>query len=467
MLLRSLTICAASVIALAFTTPVTALVPVDGLQDPAFGEAGRTFVDLTSLSAAGGLAYALALAPSGLIYVGGTSNDGRFVIARMSANGARDQGFGSFGLARDRPSGAPSGYFNLGDLTVLPDGRPLAAGSVSDTNTDVVLCRYNVAGNLDTSFDGDGCSRIALDLIAGGDETAEAMLPLPDGKFLLVGTVETAAFNGASAAGLLMRVNADGSLDTSFGTGGYRVLTVLNSSTYISSLARLGDGSLLVAGGYRPGGPGSQLNRYVAKYSAGGALLSAFGNNGVVTVGFDDFVAGGNANDFQADVLVDSQGRIYDCGASRSDGPLLINVSVARYTANGQLDPGFGTGGRIYRSFNDLNNVSYVYGCTLQRDRLVAAMHTGSVGGSFEMGLMRFLDDGSTDPSFGAGGSISYPIDIAGNGIGHEVAARVLPQGDNLLVYGSASPQDQCCTEPYGFVVIRALTDRMFRDGYE
>lgn len=467
MLLRSLTICAAAVLGLSLTTPATALPPIDGLQDPAFGEAGRTFVDLTSLSASGGYASALALAPSGLIYVGGTSNDGRFVIARMSANGVRDQGFGSFGLARDRPSGALTGYFSLGDLTVLPDGRPLAAGSVGDASADVALCRYNVAGNLDTSFDGDGCARIALDLIVGGDEGAYAMLALPDGKFLLAGVAETANFNGGSQSGLLMRVNADGSLDTSFGIGGYRVLNVLNSSTTISSLTRLGDGSLLVAGSYRPGAPGTQLNRFVAKYSAGGALLSAFGSNGVATVGFDDYVAGGNTNDFAAGVLVDSQGRIYDCGASRSDAPVLVNVSVARYTANGQLDPGFGTGGRIYRSFNDLNNVSFVYGCTLQRERLVVSMHTGIVSGSFELALMRFLDDGSTDPSFGAGGSISYPIDIGGNGNGHEVAARVLPQGDNLLVYGSASPQNLCCTEPYGFVVIRTLTDGMFRDGYE
>jgi hypothetical protein len=40
-------------------------------------------------------------------------------------------------------------------------------------------------------------------------------------------------------------------------------------------------------------------------------------------------------------------------------------------------------------------------------------------------------------------------------------------QGEHLLVYGSASPVNACCSEPYGYVLVRALTDAMFRDGFE
>lgn len=452
--------------ATAHATPV-----LDGLQDPAFGVAGRVIVDVSSQSLDGEYASAIAEAPSGVLYIGGgNANTGRFVIARTSAQGVRDLGFGTGGLARDRPSGDLNSPHHLYALAVQADGKPVAAGSaLTGVNSDVVICRYNVAGNLDSSFGGDGCVRHALDQIAGGRDAAYALTLLPDGKFLLAGAVETALHNGGESEGLLMRLNADGGLDGSFGVGGLRTLSVQNGTTSISGLVRGPDGSLYVTGSYAA--PASPFNRerFVAKYSANGALIAAFGSGGVSTLSFDDYVSGTTSNDLPANILLDSQGRVYACGASRRDGPVLVAVAIARYTPSGQSDSSFGVGGRIYRSFNDLNDVSYAQDCALQRDRLVVAMHTGSVAvaGSFALGLMRFLDDGSTDPEFGAGGSINYPLDIGGAGVGHEISGRVLVQGPHLLLMGSASPQNPCCNGPYSYAVVRALGDRIYGDGYE
>jgi uncharacterized delta-60 repeat protein len=446
---------------------VPALAPIDGLQDPAFGVAGRVHVDLTSVTPAGALLDRVAQAPSGVLYLGGSLPTGHIVIARTSANGVRDTGFGTLGLARARPVNDASSIYALEDMVVLADGKPLVVGfASSNANNDIAICRYNVAGNLDASFGGDGCQRIALDLVPGGDELATKVVVLPDGKFMLAGYADTPAFNGGDNTAFLMRLNADGTLDTSFANVGYRLLNVLNRSTTALGLVRAADGSLYLHGIYRQVNSEFRFDRFVARYSSAGALLGSFGNSGIATVGFDDFAPTPSA-DLAGDLLIDSQGRLYDCGSSRTDGPLLVTVSVARYLPNGQLDASFGTGGRIYRTYNDLNAVSFVRGCTLQNDRLVAALHTGGVDFSYELALMRFLEDGSTDPSFGAGGGMTYPIDIGGNGIGHEASVRVLPQGDNLIVYGSASPVNGCCTEPYGFVAVRALTDRMFRDGFE
>lgn len=454
----------AALTAALFTT--TAIAQNDGALDAGFGNGGRVYIDSTGVSPDGAILEEVAQAPSGVLYLGGSAA-GRMVIARVSANGVRDTNFGTFGLARDRPVNDALSAYNLNDLVVLPDGKPLAVGSAtSNSNVDIAVCRYNVAGNLDSSFGGDGCQRIALNLVTDGEEVATSVTPLADGKLILSGYLETPSFNSGRHQAMLMRLNADGTVDTSFANVGYRVLDVQGFSTTASSVLRAADGSYYLHGIFRSGGPSGQFDRYIARYTSSGALVGSFGNGGIATASFDD-LAPNAAFDFPGDVLIDSQGRIYDCGSSRSDGPLLVTVSVARFLPNGQPDPSFGNGGRIYRTFNDLNAVSVVNGCTLQRERLVVGLHTGGLNFSYELALLRFLDDGSTDPSFGAGGGLTYPIDIGGNGIGHEAAVRVLNQGEHLLVYGSASPANACCTPPYGYVMVRALTNAVFRDGFE
>jgi uncharacterized delta-60 repeat protein len=441
--------------------------PLDGLPDPGFGIAGRAIIDISSLSVGGERAVAIAQASSGTLYVGGGGlNTGRFVIARLDANGAQVMSFGTNGLARAKPANDATLDFTMGDLKTAADGRPLAAGSATGADdSDVVLCRYNVAGNFDTSFGGDGCVRHELDLIANGSESANALAVLPDGKFLLAGSIETTNFTFPDSTALLLRLNADGSVDPSFGVNGMRTLNVANRSSTAHSIMLGSDGSIYVGGTFKPAGA-FDFDRFVAKYTANGALVGSFGSNGVAQISFDDFDANEDTLDSAGSLLIDDQDRIYDCGASRSFNPgTLIVLSAARLTPQGQLDASFGSGGRVYRPFNDLNEVSFVNGCTLQGSRLVAAMHTGSTS-DFRLALMRLAEDGSSDPTFGAGGSIEYPIDLGGGGVGHELGVAVINQGEHLLVLGSASPVP-AVSSPYSYVVVRALRDEVFRGDFE
>lgn len=154
---------------------------------------------------------------------------------------------------------------------------------------------------------------------------------------------------------------------------------------------------------------------------------------------------------------------LYPHGIYRQMDPdFRFDRFVARHCPSGALLGSFGTGGRIYRTSNDLNAVSFVRGCTLQNDRLVAALHTGGASFSYELALMRFLEDGSTDPGFGASGGMTYPIDIGGNGIGHEASVHVLPQGD--ICPSTAAPRRSSGAGRDG---ARALTAPMYRHGFE
>lgn len=333
----------------------------------------------------------------------------------------------------------------------------------------MVLCRYNVAGNFDTSFGGDGCVRHELDMIPNGSEAANALVVLPDGKFLLAGSIETTNFTFPDSSSLLLRLNADGSVDQSFGVGGLRTLNVANSSSAAHSIALGSDGSIYVGGTFKPANEPFDFERFVAKYTDSGALVGSFGSNGVAQISFDDFDANEDTLDSGGSLLIDDQDRIYDCGASRSFNPgTLVVLSAARLTPQGQFDGSFGSGGRVYRTFNDLNAVSFVNGCTLQGSRLVAALYTGNTGpgSDLSLALMRLAEDGSSDPTFGAGGSIEYPIDLGGGGVGHELGKAVINQGEHLLVLGSASPVP-AVSSPYSYVVVRAVRDEMFRDDFE
>ncbi len=99
---------------------------------------------------------------------------------------------------------------------------------------------------------------------------------------------------------------------------------------------------------------------------------------------------------------------------------------------------------------------------------MVAALQAGNPGvdADYSLALMRLREDGGSDTTFGAGGSIEYPIDLDGNGVGHELGKAVINQGEHLLVLGSASPIP-AVGSPHSYVVVRALRDEVFRGDFE
>src|SRR5207248_10643108 len=99
-------------------------------------------------------------------------------------------------------------------VAVQTDGKVVAVGSRSN---DFVVARYNTDGSLDTTFGTGGIKTIDFALGNGDDDFASDVAVQADGKIVVVGTASTAA-NGDDFA--IARLNADGSLDTSFGTGG-------------------------------------------------------------------------------------------------------------------------------------------------------------------------------------------------------------------------------------------------------
>ena len=179
--------------------------------------------------------------------------DGKLVAAGWDASQS------AFGLARYNTNGSLDSTFGTGGTVSTPigvdtygasalvlqsDGKLVAAGNAwKDTvDADFAAIRYNANGSLDTSF---GTGGKVTTSFGSQEDDAYALVVQPDGKLVAAGVV----FNGVRWDFALARYNTDGSLDTTFGTGGKVITAVGTGDDVAFALALQPDGNL-VAGGY-------------------------------------------------------------------------------------------------------------------------------------------------------------------------------------------------------------------------
>lgn len=222
-----------------------------------------------------------------------------------------------------------------------------------------------------------------------------------------------------SAVGVASLEAARGDLDPTFGSGG-KVTTDFGGVEMGWGIALQRDGKAVVAGDrFDPGADGFVLTRYTTR----GALDPTFDGDGKVTTDF------GGPFDGAGDVVVQADGKIVAVGF----GPL--DFAVARYNADGSLDGGFGTGGRLLTGFGP-NSIEGANAVMLQPDgKIVAAGRTRARGGRYDFALARYLPNGALDPSFDSDGLVVTAITAADDDV-FDLAL----QSDGKLVAGGWSP---------------------------
>lgn len=206
---------------------------LDGTLDPTFGVAGKVTTDFTDIASADVFAKALVLQDDGKLIAAGSAGAGAdFALARYNSNGSLDATFGTGGRVLTNFGGTGRLYA----LVRQPDGKLVGAGTPSFT-----LARYNSDGTLDVSFGTDG--KVTTDVGSGGS-SAFALALQSDGKLVAAGG---GLAQGGLGQGLaLARYNVDGSLDTTFGTGGEVVSPDVGFVAF--ALVVQPDGKLVAAG---------------------------------------------------------------------------------------------------------------------------------------------------------------------------------------------------------------------------
>jgi uncharacterized delta-60 repeat protein len=203
----------------------------------------------------------------GTVLLAGTtlSSDTRqqLYVARIKADGTPDASFGTTGAGyTDVQAREPGSSDSQGQaLAVAPDGSIYVAGNADDSGDHQAMSvtRFGAGGALDTTFGSMGTRHLQLG--GTGPERrsyANTVLVQPDGKVILIGSTESDSIHRQLA---IVRLNTDGSLDTSFGSGGIDLLQFATSTTsvftYGASAALTPDGKLIIAGTYNTPGEGA------------------------------------------------------------------------------------------------------------------------------------------------------------------------------------------------------------------
>jgi uncharacterized delta-60 repeat protein len=206
------------------------------------------------------------------------------------AAGTLDQTFGTGGIANFRLGGTNQAI----GAALQPDGKIVVLGITRPSGqssgfNDISLARLNANGTLDTAFGTGGFVQTDFD---HEQEYMGAIVILPDGKILIGGSRQTIFQNSINFA--MARYNPDGSLDATFGTGG-KVVTDFPESTGegISYLIPQADGKFIAAGKLYVTNSGFNPDQIAfVRYNADGSIDSTYGNNGALKLMFESSITG-------------------------------------------------------------------------------------------------------------------------------------------------------------------------------
>ncbi len=323
-----------------------------------------------------------------------------------------DPTFGSNGRVITEPPF--SNYYGMqaNEIVVQPDGKLIiVSSSYYDLNvTDTsrfTIIRYNPDGTLDTTFGTGGISAITMG--SGYRQDIATTLALqPDGKIIAAGY--TRLIN-ASTNSVLVRLTSHGTPDSTFGINGIVISNQSISNDYFYTMTIKPDGKILAAGSVN-GATATQI----VQFDSTGKVDSTFGLNGLAAI---------------APVMIVAKVELQPDGKIIAGGymPNTDTMSIVRFLATGQPDNSFGNAGRAYTLFayGKINSM------TLQPDgkMILIGRHSNLAANNTQVAMARFNHDGSIDSAFGNKGRV---FSLGGIDQGYRVIIR--PDG-KLLVAAS------------------------------
>lgn len=308
-------------------------------------------------------------------------------------------------------------------VAIQEDGKIVVAGSSrGEKDLDLAVARYEPNGNLDLSFNGKGF--VVTDF--GNDEEVYSMLLQQDGKILVSGAGRMGSDRRKDADGkpdwdyLVVRYQADGTLDPTFAQGGKFVYGFGFGNDKAFGMAFAANESIILAGTVYVG---SDSDEGVMKLLPNGTLDQTFGKNGVINTSF------GIDDDYANAVVVQPDAKIVVAGNSKLGKKNL--TTLARYSPTGVLDPTFGKQGKVVTNVRGTHDTAFAMG--LQADGRLLVAGTTSNGSDLDYALVRYQADGNLDLSFATFGK---RITRVGNNIDNVYS--LVSQADGKIVLGGS-----------------------------
>jgi uncharacterized delta-60 repeat protein len=336
----------------------------------------------------------------------------------MAQAGSLDPTFGKGGIVTTPNTTTGCGQVTNCSVAIQSDGKIVVAGGASASNgaPEPALARYTTAGKLDSSFGTGG-------IVVAGVNNGGAAFGLAiqsDGKIV------TAAPDDFKLA--VFRYNTDGTLDTTFGTGGIAEIRAggLLFAPVSGGLALLADGKIVVA-----------VNDVLVRLLTDGQLDSSFGTGGVAPT----LTATGALAPLKNGKALVASGFTFSTGG------------MSRYNSNGSLDKAFGVAGQTpsfagIAAIVPLGDGKIVVGSSLTSG-------TAAVGSSNPQGfvLTRYNSNGTIDSTFGTRGAVV--TNFPGEAFSGAAALAVQSNGDIVAAGVAEAKNPAFGVEPSDFALAR------------
>jgi uncharacterized delta-60 repeat protein len=306
----------------------------NGSQDATFGLNGIKSFSAGSFDKAN----AVAVQSNGKIVVAGAS-EGELALLRYNSDGTLDNAFGVLGLST---LGIGGYEIEATSIVIQTDGKIVATGLKYDFfygDYYAILARFNANGTLDNTFNA-GASWVDLPISTG--YVGKSLALQPDGKFVI-------ACSNLNVPGnfLIVRCNANGSMDNTFDTDGIVNTNVGTATSFANSLALQPDGKIVVCGAAKDNAFDVMA---MCRYNTNGSLDNTFDGDGKVITNLSPVHAIANAISIQPD------GKIYLTG--NTINTTNADMVVTKYTTFGALDPSFDYDGKLILPFGNGNDGS-------------------------------------------------------------------------------------------------------------
>lgn len=316
-------------------------------------------------------------------------NDGKIIVAgqdkayRLNSDGSIDYEFGTDGFVKLYFGN--NKWMTIKSIATL-NNKIIFGGYSRGSNGEFkfTIVQLNSDGSFDTTFDDDG--KAILFETTGSSDLAYALKIQNDNKIILTGQTIDGVTTDDNF--LTVRINPDGSLDSTFGSGGKVMTSFATGNDYGRNLEIQNDGKILVIG--------SNNNRYaVARYNTDGSLDTSFDSDGklYLTTNLSLFISSSQTIYDRPNIKVLPSGKILLSGTSN------YNFSLIRLNQNGSFDTTFGTNGVLYYSVNVRNRSSYLFLNNENKIITGGSSHNNTGGNVSKINQLQFSENGLLENS--------------------------------------------------------------------
>jgi uncharacterized delta-60 repeat protein len=312
------------------------------------------------------------------------------------------------------------------------DDKIVAAGySNNGTDNDFAVVRYNADGSLDNTF---GSGGIVTTQVGSDNDNGEAVAIQTDGRIVVAGY----SYNGSNYDFAVVRYNTNGNLDTTFSGDGIDTFAIGDYDDKAMAVGIQTDGKIVVAGSSYNG---TDYEFAIVRLKSDGTFDNTFGTAGLTTTDF------GSYDDIANSLRILPAGNSIVAG--RSYNGTDDDFALASYTPSGTLAISFGTNGMVTTDFGSGSDIANAVFDILNNNTIVV-VGSSENGSDRDFMVARYTLTGTLDNTFNSTGYVRTAI-----GSSNDDAHSVFPQPDGKLVVSGSTNNGA----DWDFAVCRYIDD--------